>query len=319
MQKLYYLLSKLIVKFIRKFKIKKYLLSRLNFSVGLNSLISNRKFYEKAKNINEFELKINSQNGEDGIIDFLIYKLNIPKPTFVEIGVGEYIEANTRFLYDNYYQKGLIIDCIDNFKEKVSANTNLWRGDLTIIEKNISSENINTVLKDNCSFEIDLFSIDIDGIDYWVIEKLKPNISKIFIVEYNSVFGDNLDVSVPNIEKFDRHSYHYSGLCYGMSLKAISRLMKEKGFYLIGTNNFKNNAFFINHKFSLKDYFPSLEKIDYTNLKLHTQSLFAESRNKLGKLNYLRGDSRLKEIKDCEIVDFSDKGKLKKIGDLIDI
>ena len=61
-------------------------------------------------------------------------------------------------------------------------------------------------------------------------------ISKIFIAEYNSVFGDEFDISVPNINNFNRKEYHYSSLCYGMSLKALIRIMKEKDYYFIGTN-----------------------------------------------------------------------------------
>ncbi len=316
MNKIYILLGKIIISFMRFFNIKKKFINSLNFNIGLNSLLQNRNLYDKGKNINEFELKINSQNGEDGIIDFLLNKLKILKPNFVEIGVGEYIEANTRFLYDRHHQRGLIIDCIDNFKKKASSNINLWKGDLNIVEEKIKPENINQVLRENCNFEIDLFSLDIDGIDYWVIEKLSPKISKLFVAEYNSVFGSEHDISVPNIENFERFSYHYSGLCYGMSLKALIRLMGEKGFYFIGTNNFKNNAFFINNDFPYNAFFNGFQEINNSKLESFTNSTFSESRDKKGKLNYLREKKRFDEIKDCEIVDFSDNGKIKKIKDI---
>ena len=318
MQNILKLFSKLFVNFLRILNLKKSFSNKLNFNIGLNSLIHNKKFYESAKNINEVELKINSQNGEDGIIDFLTYKLNILKTNFVEIGVGEYIEANTRFLYDRYHPRGLIIDCIKDLKNKVSSNVNLWKGELNIVEHSVNADNINKILKDNCNFEIDLFSLDIDSIDYWIIERLEPKISKIFIAEYNSVFGDKYDVSVPNLEKFDRASYHHSGLCYGMSLRALVRLMKNKGFYFIGTNTLKNNAFFINEDYPLKDYFINFNEIDYLDLETYTDSNFSESRDRSGKLNYLRGKSRLEEIKECEIIDFSDNnGTLKKIKNII--
>lgn len=317
MQNILRLFSKLVINFLRILNLKKSFSNKLNFNIGLNSLIHNKKFYETAKNINEVELKINSQNGEDGIIDFLTYKLNISKTNFVEIGVGEYIEANTRFLYDRYHPRGLIIDCIKDLKNKVSSNVNLWKGELNIVEHSVNADNINQILKDNCNFEIDLFSLDIDSTDYWIIERLKSKVSKIFIAEYNSVFGDKYDVSVPNLEKFDRASYHHSGLCYGMSLRALVRLMKIKGFYFIGTNTLKNNAFFINEDYPFKDYFINFNEIDYLDLETYTDSVFSESRDRSGKLNYLRGKSRLEEIKECEIIDFSDNnGTLKKIENI---
>ena len=317
MNYLYNKLTKLISYISFKFNLKKNIINNLIYSVGINSLLSNKKFYERAKNINECELKIYSQNGEDGIIDFLLHKLNITKPNFIEIGVGEYVESNTRFLYERYYQKGLIIDCINDLEKKVFSNVSRWKGDLKVLESFVTSENINSLILENCNFDIDLFSIDIDGTDYWVINRLKPNFSKIFIAEYNAVFGDVFDISVPDIKNFDRKEYHYSHLCYGMSLRALIRIMKEKGFYFIGTNNFKNNAFFVNNQYPPNKNFQYLDIIDENIINHHTNSLYKESRNKLGKLNFLKGNQRLSEIKECEIIDFNDKnGTLKKIKDL---
>ena len=317
MYNFYNLLARLIANFLKKFNFKKNFTNKLIFNIGLNSLLINKTFYEKAKNINENELKIYSQNGEDGIIDFLLYKLGVNQPNFLEIGVGEYIESNTRFLYERYYQNGLIIDYVKDLKKKVFSNVNKWKGELKVLEEFVTSKNINNLISKNCNFEIDLFSIDIDSVDYWVIKELKPNISKIFSAEYNAIFGYQLDVSVPNIENFSREKYHYSYLCYGMSLKALIRIMKEKRFYFIGTNNFKNNAFFINHLFSKDKYFPNLEKIDDNILSFYSNFLYKESRDKFGKLNFLSGNKRLETIKECEIVDFQDNnGTLKKIKDL---
>ena len=310
-------LAKFISHISFKFNIKKNITNNLIYSVGINSLLSNKKFYESTKNINECELKIYSQNGEDGIIDFLLHKLKIPRPNFIEIGVGEYVESNTRFLYERYYQKGLIIDCINDFEKKVFSNVSQWKGDLRVLENFVASDNIDSLISKNCDFDVDLFSIDIDGTDYWVIDKLKPNFSKIFVAEYNAVFGDIFDISIPNTKNFNRKTYHHSHLCYGMSLRALIRIMKEKGFYFIGTNNFRNNAFFINKTFSHNEYFSCLDKIDDNNLSQHTDSLYKESRDKFGKLNFLKGNQRLDDIKECEIVDFTDQnGTLKKIKDL---
>ena len=55
----------------------------------------------QSKNINDYEFKVYSQFGEDGIIQYLIEKLNIEKKIFVEFGVENYEESNTHFLLEN--------------------------------------------------------------------------------------------------------------------------------------------------------------------------------------------------------------------------
>ena len=142
MYNFYNQLARIISNISKKLNLKKNITNKLIYNVGLNGLLSNKKFYESTKNINESELKIYSQNGEDGIIDFLLYKLRVSKPNFVEIGVGEYIESNTRFLYERFYQRGLIIDCIKNLEQKVFSNLSQWKGDLKVLEKFVTSENI---------------------------------------------------------------------------------------------------------------------------------------------------------------------------------
>ena len=75
-------------------------------------------------------------------------KLNIEKPKFVEIGVGDYTESNTRFLFESRIAKGLIIDCLEDLSGVISKkNLKLWKGDLKIEEIFVSSENIMNVLE----------------------------------------------------------------------------------------------------------------------------------------------------------------------------
>ena len=65
-------------------------------------------------------------------------------------------------------------------EHRVKPHVNMWKGDLRICNKKIDADNINEILKNNCNYEIDVFSLDIDSIDYWIIDKLQQNISKIF-------------------------------------------------------------------------------------------------------------------------------------------
>src|SRR3954467_7577716 len=60
--------------------------------------------------VKQAEFRVFSQFGEDGIIQFLVQRVPIEREVFVEFGVENYQESNTRFLlvHDNW--RGLIID-----------------------------------------------------------------------------------------------------------------------------------------------------------------------------------------------------------------
>ena len=100
-----------------------------------------------------------------------------------------------------------------------------------------------------------------------------------------------------------------------MSLKALINIMKKKNFYFIGTNSIRNNAFFISNDLPFDKYFKNLQVND---INYYVNSNIRESRDINNKLNYLSGESKLKEIYDCEVIDVSsDSGKKVKIKDLI--
>ena len=298
-----------ILKNLKSYTVKKILIILSNILI-----LKSRKFYNTYTLLEDAELKFFSQNGEDGIIDFLVKKLNLKKPSFVEIGIGDYSEANTRFLYEMYYGKGLVVDINKDLKKKVLSNVSLWRGNLNILEKSVSSENINEILSDNAKFEIDVFSIDIDGVDYWILNEIKPKIAKIIVLEYNSIFGSELEVTISNIKNFNRTNAHYSNLYYGASLKSYIKLMNKKGYYFLGVNRLRNNAFFISNDFSKNEFFPNIIEYSFADF---TNSLVRESRSEKGLLDYLSKKNRKNLIKDCYIIDLSNnKEEKKKLRDL---
>ena len=315
MNKFYTFIAKLISKTFGLFNLKKKLISNINYNLGLNNLLLISKNYNDITKLEQSECKIFSQNGEDGILDYIITVLKIERPNFIEIGVGSYVEANTRFIYERFSPKGVIIDIEKNLKNKVFSNINPWKGDLRVIEEKVTTENINIILSKNCDFDVDIFSLDIDSTDYWILDKLKSNISKIFVAEYNAVFGSKLEVTTPNMKNFNREEYHYSHLCFGMSLRALINIMVKKNYYFIGTNSVKNNAFFVSNDYPIDQYFKNLKirEIDY-----YVDTNIRESRNIKGNLNYLSGEKKLREIYDCEVIDLSvDVKKKVKIRDII--
>jgi hypothetical protein len=249
------------------------------------------------KNIADAEFKVFSQWGDDGIIQYLIKKVPDIKPVFIEFGVEEFEESNTRFLLLNNNWKGLIIDGNADFMHHVRGDDLYWRHDLTAVAAFITRDNINGLFISNgFQGKIGLLSIDIDGNDYWVWEKIEAVDPDIVIVEYNAIFGSEHAVTIPYQADFYRTDKHFSDLYWGASLPALVILGERKGYSFIGCNSNGNNAYFVKRE---KD-----EGFTSKNAQEgFVESRFRESRDQNRKLTFLSGDERLKMIADMEVTE----------------
>lgn len=257
-------------------------------------------------NIQDYEFKVTSQTGEDGIIQHLINKIPIKNKIFVEFGVESYTEANTRFLLQNNNWSGLIIDGNKDYMDSVKNSTISWKYGIKIVASFITKDNINDIIKGaGIEGEIGILSVDIDGNDYWVLDAINCVNPQILIVEYNSIFGPNAKITVPYDEKFVRTNKHYSNLYYGASISALTELANRKGYSLVGSNSFGNNLFFVR-----KDY-QSIEN-QILPEKAYVKSKFKESRDEKGCLTYLSHEDGLKLIEDMEVINL-EIGKVVKI------
>jgi hypothetical protein len=88
-----------------------------------------------------------------------------------------------------------------------------------------------------------VLSIDIDGNDYWVMERLIGIRPSVIAVEYNASFL-NESVTIPYEPDFDRHRAHESGWYHGASLVALTRLAAAHGYGLAAVSAGGANAFF---------------------------------------------------------------------------
>ena len=192
------------------------------------------------------EFRVSSQWGEDGIIEWLINKIPACGGTFVEFGVENYRESNTRFLLQHRNWRGLVLDGNGAQLNRLKHDPIFWRHDLTAIEAFITPDNINEhISKAGFDGDIGLLSIDIDGQDFWVLEALDVVSPKILVCEYNAVLGDLHAITVPRDPNFRRLDAHWSGQYFGASLAAIRLLAERKGYVFCGTNSNGVNAFFV--------------------------------------------------------------------------
>src|SRR5580658_2001278 len=99
-------------------------------------------------NLQEVEFRVSSQWGQDGIIDWLIERSEIPASaqTFIEFGVEDYRQSNTRFLLQNRNWRGLIMDGDSAIVKAIESDGLAWRYDLTARSDFITRENINELI-----------------------------------------------------------------------------------------------------------------------------------------------------------------------------
>src|SRR4030095_9607966 len=132
------------------------------------------------------------------IIQFLTTRLKINRKTFVEFGVGDYLESNTRFLLINNNWDGLVLDSDPENIERIRRSPLCWRHGLRAASAFITCENINSLILDNgIRRDLGLLSIDIDGNDYWVWQAIDVVSPEIVVIEYNHRFGPDLAVTIP--------------------------------------------------------------------------------------------------------------------------
>ena len=255
----------------------------------LGNIISENNKKKNESNISSYEFSIFSQWGDDGIIDYLINNLDIKNKSFIEFGVQDYTECNTKFLLMNKNWKGLIIDEAENLINKIKNSDIYWRFDLTATKSFITKNNINNIFKDNNFVgPIGLLSIDIDGNDYWIWDSINCVDPEIVIIEYNSRLGFEKAITIPYREDFERKKAHYSNIYYGASLKALINLGKKKNYIFIGCNSAGNNAYFIKS---------NLENSKIKEIKIKdgfVRSKFRESRDENGNKNYLNFEEEKK-------------------------
>ena len=256
-------------------------------------------------NINDYEFRVSSQWGEDGIIQYLIKNTEISNKIFVEFGVENYTESNTRFLLQNNNWIGLIIDGSEENISYIKSDPIYWKHNLKAECEFITAENINEVLKRNgIKGEIGLLSIDIDGNDYWVWEAIDYISPRIVICEYNSHYGDEHKVSVPYNAEFVRSEEHHSNIFYGASISALDFLAKRKGYSLVGSNKAGNNLFFIRD--DLMNNFKILSPKE-----AYKTAQFREARDKKNALTFDNIKENLKLISDLQVINVETKEFIK--------
>jgi hypothetical protein len=286
-------------------------LDRLDRSLLLQGRLAGFEIAARAniRHLGDVEFRVYSQWGEDGIIEWLCQRLPNTPRSFIEFGVENFTEANTRFLLENRGWRGLVMDGSAAHMKSVRQETRYWRHDLTAVASFVTAENINELIRKNgFAGELGILSIDIDGNDYWVLEAIECVDPAIIICEINGLFGDLKPLTVPYRADFLRMEAHYSGQYFGCSLEAAKLLCRRKGYSFVGTNTNGVNAFFVRNDLAGKvtDHLAEIRAWPPRH---------RDARGLDGELNFVRGLARAELIVDMPVVDLT-TDRLVALGDL---
>ena len=252
--------------------------------------------------LSEKEFKVYSQFGDDGIIQYLIRAIPVAETSFIEFGVGDYFESNTHFLLVNDNWAGLVLDGSEEKVTVIRTSPIYWRHALTAETAFITRDNVMNCLTRAPFDRVGLLHIDLDGNDYWILERIdfERLPTDILVLEYNAVFGAEREITIPYDERFDRCAAHHSCLYWGASLPALASLAATRGFFFAGTNSAGNNAYFVSQRH--RGRVPEL-----TIREGFTDSRYRESRGPDFSMTYLSGESRISAIRELPVWNVHDK------------
>jgi hypothetical protein len=205
--------------------------------------------------------RTHSQNEEDGIIHYIFSLIGTTNKKAVEICAGTCVQSNTANLVVNRGWDSLMVDGdannIHTGKQFFFECGDTLQYEPTLVREWITRENVNSVIKQNgYAGDIDFFSLDMDGVDYWVWDAIDCITPRVVVVEFAGFFGPYKSVTVPYDPDFKKDE---SDFC-GASLAAFVKLGKKKGYRLVGCNRYCFNAFFIKYYEGAK-WLPEIDPI----------------------------------------------------------
>jgi hypothetical protein len=174
--------------------------------------------------------KVYSQTGEEGVLEAIFAAIGPARGCLVDIGAGDGISlSNTLFFLERGW-----------YGARFDANY-ATDEEFTLYQERITAENICDVIgKYNVPREFDLLSLDIDGIDWWVLRSLLRVYSpRVFVCELNN----SLSATDPLAVVYDPEFIWTPDDYFGASLGAYRMLAESRGYALVHCQPW--NAFFV--------------------------------------------------------------------------
>lgn len=192
--------------------------------------------------------KIYSQNDEDGIIAEIFERIGTRSKLFCEIGSSDGLENNTHALLLKDW-RGVWVEGSAKKTAFIGRFLPLRSKKLVVANAFVDRDNIDDVLGDafrslgegTFPLEIDFLSIDIDGNDLYVLERLACLDARVICVEYNAKYPPPMQITIAYNDEHQWRDDDYQGA----SLQCFVELLKDRGYELVCCGLAGVNAFFV--------------------------------------------------------------------------
>ena len=183
--------------------------------------------------------KVFSQNQEDGMIAEVFRRIGTASRRFIEFGVETGLECNSAFLLTQGW-RGAWIEGSEIDAAKARAAFAAY--DIEVRNQYITVQNADDLIAELArGEELDLLSIDIDTIDYWIWQAIRTVKPRLVVIEYNATWPPFIRKTVANDPNMIWDGTNFTGA----SLGALEALGREKGYCLVGCTLSGVNAFFV--------------------------------------------------------------------------
>ena len=198
----------------------------------------------------DVEFRACSQNSEDGILLYLFSLIGTTSRTLLEICAGDGIECNSANLILNHGWTGLLVDGdvsrVQRGRKFYATHPDTFSFPPKFAHAWVDRETVNDLISSHgYTGEVDLLSLDLDGVDYWIWDAIEVVRPRVVVAETQCIWGAERSVTVPYRRDFRAPLIRGFGVYSGASLPAFVSLAARKGYRLIGTQSLGFNAFFV--------------------------------------------------------------------------
>jgi hypothetical protein len=190
--------------------------------------------------LTRYELRVFSQNGEDGVIAEILKRVGARSRAFVEFGAESGFEGNCVFLADVLGWSGLFAEADDALfsllERRYQANERV-----RTLHGRLTPGNVEQVFAEQgVPADLDVLAIDVDGDDYWIWQAIVRVRPRLVVIEYNASLSPTRRLVQP------QGGGGWDGTdFFGASAGALRTLGERKGYRLVHAELAGANLFFV--------------------------------------------------------------------------